>query len=255
MTEHQPRLAGKIAFVTGAASGIGQASAARLAHEGASVYACDINGEALEQATAPLREQGLSVSTQPLDVTDDDACAAAIADCVAQFGGLDILCNVAGGALTKHFADISASEWRRLMDLNANSVFVLCRAALPHLLERGGNIVNIASTAALSGLPYNSAYCASKGAVLQLSKALAVEYAGRGLRVNAICPGAVNTPLARSAQIPAGADEALFGRMFPLTPYFAEAEEIAAAVAYLASDEARFVTGSALVIDGGQTAI
>jgi len=107
----------------------------------------------------------------------------------------------------------------------------------------------------LQGLPYNSAYCASKGAVLLLSKSLAVEFAGRGVRVNAVCPGAVDTPLIKGLQIPEGADLALYGRMSPLTSYFAQAEEIAGSVAYLASDEARFVTGSALVIDGGQTAI
>ncbi|MBA6411875.1 SDR family oxidoreductase [Parahaliea sp. F7430] len=246
---------GKVAFITGAASGIGLATMQRLAADGAKVFACDINSEALEAAASALRDSGSDVLSLSLDVTDDAGCQAAIAACVEHFGQLDILCNIAGMVCTGHFADLSIERWRRVMDVNANSVFVLCQAAMPHLLESGGNIVNIASTAALAGLPYNSAYCASKAAVLQLSKALATEYAHRGVRVNAICPGAVNTPLVKDAQIPEGADAALFQRMFPLTGTFAEAREIAASVAYLASDDARFVTGSALVIDGGQTAI
>lgn len=249
------RFEDKVALVTGAASGIGLATMQRLAQEGARVYACDINTAPLEREAAALRESGAEVLTRELDVTDDAGCEAAVAECLAQFGRLDILCNIAGMVCTGHFTDLSPGQWRRVMDVNANSVFVLSHAAMPHLLESGGNIVNIASTAALAGLPYNSAYCASKAAVLQFSKALATEYAGRGVRVNAVCPGAVNTPLVKNAQAPEGADMALFQRMFPLTPSFSEPGEIAAAVAYLASAEARFVTGSALVIDGGQTAI
>src|SRR5690606_1534610 len=149
----------------------------RLAREGAKVYAFDINAEGLESEAGKLREEGLEIATRVLDVTDEAACRAAVEECVARFGKLDILCNVAGMVMTKNFTDISFAEWRRIMDVNTNSVFVLCQAAIPHLLESQGNIVNIASTAALSGLPYNTGYCASKGAVLQLSKSLAVEFA------------------------------------------------------------------------------
>lgn len=249
------QFSGKTAFVTGAASGIGRATMVRLARAGAQVYACDINDEALEQAARELRDDGAVVITQMLDVTDEPACRAAIEACVEKFGGLDILCNIAGMVMSRNFTEISTEEWLRVMNVNTNSVFVLCQAAMPHLLKSQGNIVNISSTAGLSGLPYNSVYCASKGAVLLLSKALAAEYAGRGVRVNAVCPGAVNTPLIKDMPLPEGVDLALYGRMSPLTPYFAEPEEIAAAVTYLASEEARFVTGTALVIDGGQTAV
>lgn len=246
---------GKVAFVTGAASGIGLATVKRLASEGASIYACDINAEALASTGDALRAQGLAVTSEVLDVTDEAACRAAIENCVRRLGTLDILCNIAGMVMTRHFADLDSATWRRVMDVNTNAVFVLCHAALPHLLESQGNIVNISSTAGIAGLPYNSAYCASKAAVLGLSKALAVEFAGRGVRVNAICPGAVNTPLIKDLPLPEGADLQLYGRMSPLTPYFAEPEEIADALAYLASERARFVTGSALVIDGGQTTV
>ncbi|WP_116364963.1 SDR family NAD(P)-dependent oxidoreductase [Parahaliea mediterranea] len=249
------RFDNKVAFITGAASGIGLASAKRLGGEGARLFACDINAEGLASEMAVLRDSGVEVTTRVLDVSDDADCAAAVAECVAAYGQLDILCNIAGMVCTSHFAELTVERWRRVMDVNINSVFALSLAAIPHLLESGGNIVNIASTAGIAGLPYNSAYCASKAAVLNFSRALATEYAGRGVRVNAVCPGGVNTPLIRNAQAPEGADLALFGRMSPLTPYMAEPEEIAGAVAYLASAEARFVTGSALVIDGGQTAI
>ena len=249
------RFQGKVAFVTGAASGIGLATMARLGREGAQVYAVDINAEQLAREAASLAGEGLAIRNLALDVSDETACRAAIAACVAELGKLDVLCNIAGMALTKNFADVSAADWDRVMTVNTRSVFVLCQAAMPHLLETGGNIVNISSAAGLQGLPYNSAYCASKGAVLLLSKSLAAEFAGRGVRVNAVCPGAVDTPLVKDIQIPEGTDMSLYGRMFPLTPYFAQAEEIAGAVAYLASEEARFITGSALVIDGGQTTI
>ncbi|MDO8861607.1 SDR family oxidoreductase [Haliea sp. E1-2-M8] len=249
------RFDGKVAFITGAASGIGLATVARLGREGAKVYASDINAELLARETARLSGEGLDIHTRVLDVTDETDCRAAVEECLAKFGRLDILCNVAGMVLTKNFLDVSAEEWDWVMTVNTRSVFVLCQAAMPHLLETSGNIVNISSAAGLQGLPYNSAYCASKGAVLLLSKSLAVEFASRGVRVNAVCPGAVDTPLVKNIQIPEGADMALYGRMFPLTGYYAQPEEIAGAVAYLASDEAKFVTGSALVIDGGQTAV
>ncbi len=245
----------KIAFVTGAASGIGLAISKRFAAAGAKVYCSDINTELLESEADKMRSDGLTVVTRKLDVTDADACAKAVADCVQQFGGLDVLCNVAGMVQLKHFADISIEDWRLIMDVNTNSVFFLCKAAMPHLLERQGNIVNIASTAGIAGLPYNAGYCASKGAVVQLTKALAVEYAKRGVRVNVVCPGSVKTPLNKDTRPPENADMSLFQRMYPLTEHVAEAEEIAASVAYLASDDARFVTGSVLVIDGGQTAV
>jgi len=249
------RFQDKTAFVTGAASGIGLATATLFAREGARVYASDINAEALHREAERLRKEDLQVVDRELDVTVEQACRDAISDCVAQFGGLDILVNVAGVALTCHFTDLTYETWRRMMAVNLDSVFVLCHAAIPHLLESKGNIVNISSTAGVVGQLYNTAYCASKGGVVLLSKALATEYAGRGVRVNAVCPGAVNTPIIRGLRVPEEVDLSLYSRLSPLTPYFAEPEEIAAAVAYLASPEARYVTGSALVIDGGQTAI
>jgi meso-butanediol dehydrogenase / (S,S)-butanediol dehydrogenase / diacetyl reductase len=251
------RFENKVALVTGAASGIGLATARRLAQEGARIFACDINFAQLQQEMAKLTAAGSTVHVHNLNVADVGACHAAVAAAVQAFGRLDVLCNIAGIGQFKNFADISQSEWDKIIAVNVTGVFAMSQAAMPHLLESKGNIVNISSSAGLVGVPYNAAYCASKGAVLLLTKSLASEFAGRGVRVNAICPGGVNTPLASGFinQLPEGIDPNLMARVFPLTPFNGEPEEIAAAIAYIASDEARFVTGSGFVIDGGQTSI
>jgi meso-butanediol dehydrogenase/(S,S)-butanediol dehydrogenase/diacetyl reductase len=246
------RFEGKTALVTGAGSGIGRAVCLRLAEEGASVCLADIS-EAGMAETAALLPSNCSHHQFVLDVGDASACREVVDQAAAISGRLDLLCNIAGIALCQNFTDISDADWQRVMDVNLNGVFYMCRAAMPHLLESKGNIVNMSSSAGRTGQAYNSSYCASKAAVLMLSKALAVEYAGKGVRVNAVCPGAVATPLVQGFTPPEEADPALFARLMPLLP-MAEAEEIAAAVAYLASAEARFVTGIDFAIDGGQTA-
>jgi meso-butanediol dehydrogenase/(S,S)-butanediol dehydrogenase/diacetyl reductase len=245
------RFPNKTVMITGAASGIGRATAQRFAAEGAQVAISDMNATGLEESLASL--EGSGHHAMALDVSDPAACRAAVAGVVAQFGRLDVLCNVAGIAFLKHLADVSDADWHRMIGVNLSGTFFLCQAAMPHLLESKGNIVNIASTAALGGQAYNAAYCASKGGVLMLTKALAVEFAARGVRVNAVCPGGVNTPLAAGIRMPEGADPHLVSKLFPLIDS-ADPAEIAGAVAYLASDEARFITGEGLVIDGGQTA-
>jgi meso-butanediol dehydrogenase/(S,S)-butanediol dehydrogenase/diacetyl reductase len=247
------RFSNKVALVTGAASGIGRATAVRLAQEGAQLMLADINESGLNETLASIRDAGGDVISMPLDVMSFEACQNVVAETVKHFGKLDVLCNIAGIALSKHVEDISQEEWARMVGINLNSVFFLSQAAIPHLLKSKGNIVNMASTAALVGQIYNSAYCATKGAVMMLTKSMAVEFAKQGVRVNCICPGAVKTALTENFSIPEDADIDLVMRMTPLLEPFAEAEEIAGAVAYLACDEARFITGEALTIDGGQT--
>lgn len=249
------RFENKVALVTGAASGIGLATVERLAREGAQVLACDINAALLETEAARLAQQGLKVSARVVDVTDVLACNAAVAAIVAQYGQLDVLCNVAGTLLIKHFEELTDEDWQRQMAINVNGVFFMCRAAIPHLLAVQGNIVNVASIAGLVGVPYGAVYSATKGAVLMFTKALAVEFASRKVRVNAVCPGSVMTPLVAGFMPPEDADFNLLGRLAPLTPQHGQPEDIAASIAYLASDDARFVTGAGLVIDGAQTAI
>jgi meso-butanediol dehydrogenase/(S,S)-butanediol dehydrogenase/diacetyl reductase len=240
--------------VTGAASGIGRATALRLAAEGARVCAADRDEARLDEAVAAITAAGGDATGQPLDVSDPVACRAAIEGCAARTGRLDLLANVAGVMYWGHLTDVSEADWARTLGVNLSGVFFLCQAAVPHLLETRGVIVNVASAAAIKGQAYTAPYCVSKAGVVSLTKCLAVEYAKRGLRAVAICPGGVNTPLNADMKLPEGIDRSLFQRLMPLSFPLAEPEEIAAAVAYLASDDARFVNGAVFSIDGGQTA-
>lgn len=245
------RFKNKVALVTGAASGIGRATAIRLAQEGATVMLADIDKEGLEQTQQSIADA--ESATVVLDVSNLKDCQKAVASTISRFGKLDVLCNIAGIFMSRRLTDIQEDEWNRMIGINLNSVFFLSQASMPHLIESKGNIINMASTAALVGQVYNAMYCATKGAVVMLSKSMAVEYARSGVRVNAVCPGAVNTPLAGNFSLPEDPDMDLFGRLMPLLD-IAESQEVAAAIAYLASDEARYVTGTAFTIDGGQTA-
>ena len=256
------RFEDKVALVTGAASGIGRATVERLAREGARVLACDVNAPLLRVEVKKLADAGLPVTAQVLDVSDAGSCAAAVAAAVAAYGRLDVLCNVAGTLLTRHFPEIRQEDWLRVIAINLNGVFFLTQAALPHLIETRGNVVNIASTAGVVGIPYGVAYSASKFGVVGFTKALAAEIAGTGVRVNAVAPGNVATPMTAKFELPANADMTLFMRLTSLmkapdgqTPAAAQPGEIAGAIAYLASPEAAFVTGSVFVIDAGQTTI
>lgn len=249
------RFNNKVAFVTGAASGIGLATVKRLAEEGANVFACDINEQLLQQELQGITTDGNSVVCKTLDVSDTKACQLTIEEAVSTFGQLDILCNVAGIIFFAHYTEMKQQQWDKIIAINLTAVAVLSQAAMPHLLKTTGNIVNVASIASLTGLAYNAAYCASKGGVLMLTKALAVEYAEKSIRINAICPGGVNTPLAQGISLPEDANMELFGRALPLLPMVAEPADIASGIAYLASDEARFITGTEFVVDGGQSAI
>ncbi|QFU77431.1 SDR family oxidoreductase [Halioglobus maricola] len=246
------RFTGKVALITGAASGIGRATAIRLANEGASVFLTDINNDGLADTITELPD-GSASATAELDVTDSSACDTAVAQCVEHFGKLDILCNIAGIAFSENLTEVTDEQWSLMVGINLNGVFFMSRAAIPHLLESKGNIVNMSSSAGRGGQAYNSAYCATKAGVLMFSKALAMEYGKREVRVNAVCPGFVQTPLSANFKMPEGADMDLFSRLLPLVEA-STPDEIAGAVAYLASDEARFINGIELPIDGGQTA-
>lgn len=247
------RFTDRVVLVTGAGSGIGRATAVRLAQEGAALMLADINPGGLAETAALVAETGARVEQHTADVSQAEQCRELVAATVAAFDRLDVLCNIAGIALCKHLADISEDDWGRMVSINLNSVFFTSQAAMPHLIASKGNIVNMSSTAALVGQVYNAAYCATKGAVSMLSKSMAIEFSRQGVRVNAVCPGGVATPLTANFSMPEGANVDLFQRLMPLLE-MAQPEEIAAAVAYLASDEARFVTGTDFRIDGGQTA-
>jgi meso-butanediol dehydrogenase / (S,S)-butanediol dehydrogenase / diacetyl reductase len=229
----------KIVLVSGAAGGIGSAVAERLTDEGASVVRCDVT---------PV-DGGVVC-----DVTESSACANAVHETLARHGRLDVLVNVAGIAAGSRVGDLSPETWRRVIEVNLTGTFLLSQAALPALLASSGNIVNMASAAGIQATPYHAAYCASKGGVISLTKSMALELAKSGVRVNAVCPASVDTAFLRDFVLPEGADIGLLTRSVSPIGRLIEPAEVAAAVAYLASDEARNVNGTTLVIDGGASA-
>lgn len=250
------RLADKVAIVTGAASGIGRASAERFAAEGASVLVADLRTEGCTEVAAALRARGFRAEACVVDVRDDASVQAMVARAVRAFGGVDVLFNNAGVGNYVPFDELEPDEWDRILGVNLKGVYLGCRHAVPELRRRGGGV--ILNTASLSGLraqAQNEAYCASKAGVIQLTRSLARELAEDHIRVNCICPGAVDTPLLRRfTGTGERADEqvAEVGRRAPLGRV-ARPEEIAAAALFLVSDEASFITGVALPVDGGAT--
>jgi NAD(P)-dependent dehydrogenase (short-subunit alcohol dehydrogenase family) len=241
---------GKYSLVTGAASGIGRATAIRIAAGGGAVTIADRNAAGLEETAAMMATDPV---IQLYDAADFESCRALVD--VAAANGLDILCNVAGMLKWGPSADFSVDDFETIMKVNATSIFVLCQAALPHLEKRKGNIVNTASTAALQGIAYTIAYSASKHAVAAITKGLAVEYGSKGVRVNAICPGHVNTPMTETPVPDGDVDWGLVMRNAPkLENGACDPEDIAEMFAFLASDRARKITGALFTVDGGQLA-
>lgn len=237
------RFSGATALVTGAGSGIGAAVARRLSTEGAQVILADVSLDAVE---ALARELGAGARALRLDVRDEEQVAPAMTD-------LDVLINVAGIGSTTAAPDTSLEVWENVFAVNARGTFLCCKHAIPGMAARGGgSIVNVASIAALVGLRNRAAYCASKGAVVALTRALAIDHVADGIRVNAVCPGTVDSPWVRRLVEESGESLDALRERQPMgrlgTP-----EEIAEAVAYLAS--APFATGTVFVIDGGLTAV
>lgn len=242
----------RIALVTGAASGIGRATALRLGAEGAAVWCADINGEGAAATAKVIADHGGAAQASALDVTDVEACRQLVADVVEAFGGVDVLANIAGIGGSAHTAEETPERLMAMLAVNAAGPFYLSQAALPTLLARKGNIVNLASTAGIIGQAYCAAYCASKHALVGMTRAMAIEYGREGLRVNAVCPGGVNTGILAGFVPPEGSSMSLVSRSF-LTIEMQEPESVAAMVAYVGSDEAYYVNGAVLPIDAGTT--
>jgi NAD(P)-dependent dehydrogenase (short-subunit alcohol dehydrogenase family) len=233
------RFEGRVALVTGAGSGIGAATAELFRAEGAHVVGVDITGDGGEVVHG--------------DVADPASVQAFVNETISRHGGIDIVANVAGMIRFGHVEELSLESWQRQIDVNLTGPFLVIQAALPSLVERKGNIVNVASIAGVKGQAYSAAYSASKGGLVLLTKSLALELASRRVRVNCVCPSGVETPMIGQVahSIPADIEPKLFERLTSVLDGFVTPHEIAEAIAYLASDAARMVTGTSLLVDGG----
>lgn len=243
------QLSGKVALVTGASAGLGAATAKLFAQRGATVFGIARDASRMAEVFADI-PNGRFAS---VDVTSSEACAQAVADCVNQFGRLDVLANIAGYHKMRHTVSVTDDDWTADLSVNLNGPFFLCRAALPHLLETGGNIVNVASIAGVEGEVYSAGYCAAKHGLIGLTRALAVEFTKEKLRVNAICPGGMPTAQSTEFEAPENADWDLILRI--ASPRgFMETEDVAKTIAFLASDDAAAVHGAIYRVDNGKGA-
>ena len=247
------RFADKVVLITGAASGIGRATAERLAGEGAALALSDVNAEGLEETADTCRAAGAKVFSAVSNVADEASVADLVASAVEEHGRLDVAVNVAG---ILHFEDLRKTrleDWDRIIAVNLTGTFLVCREVMDHLLATGGNIVNTASTASLAGHPWAVSYSASKGGVYALTQCLAVEFGKQGVRCNSVAPGSILTPIQNEFRLPEGADIKLINRITALDTHRGP-ETVASTIAFLASDDAAHVNGTCVKVDGGTLA-
>ena len=251
------RVIDRVAFVTGAGSGIGQASAIRLAEEGAQVICVDIDNAAAQSTANEIVAAGFVAEGYCLDISDSEKCAAAISYTVAKYGAIDILVNNAGVNLPGVFHEVTNETIDRTLNVNIKGAMYLTRAAIPHMLKNSrGSIVNMSSVNGLVSEPYLSVYSASKGAIVMFTRGIALDYAKTGIRCNAICPGWVDTPINHAHAKMLGGLDHVYKTIDSFQPIGrpGTSREIANLVLFLASDESSFMTGSIVSADGGMTA-
>ncbi|WP_166905303.1 SDR family NAD(P)-dependent oxidoreductase [Mycobacterium sp. DL440] len=242
-------LDGKVALVTGASSGLGAAVAQLFATRGAKVFGVARDAERM----ATVFEDVPGGAYASVDISSSEACRDAVAQCVEKFGRLDALINVAGFHQMRHTVSVTDEDWDKDLAVNLNGPFFLCRAALPHLLEAGGNIVNVASIAGIEGEVYSAGYCAAKHGLVGLTRALAIEFTSERLRVNAVCPGGMLTPQTTEFAAPEDADWNLIMRIAAPRGMM-DVADVAKTIAFLASDDASAVHGAVYIVDAGKTA-
>jgi len=247
------RFVDRVALVTGGGSGLGRACCLRLAREGARVAVLDVDRESAETTALQIRNADGEAASHYCDVASPASVRETVAWAAAELGTPSVLCNVAGIQQYARVETLSHESWTRILQVNLTGTFLMCQAALPYLLETRGAIVNVSSLAGLMGLPYDAAYCASKGGVVMLTKALAKEFVDRGVRVNAVAPGATETPML-AIPFPEDASPEVM-QLIPHSPLGpCRPEEVAEVIAFLASEVAHHLTGAVIPVDGASTA-
>ena len=251
------RLQDKVAIITGAGAGVGAATAVRFCAEGARVLLCDWDASAVTAVADELRATGADIRAMTVNVADEAQVRQMVAAAGEHWGRVDILVNNAGVGSGTDILSTTAEEWSRVLDVNLKGPFLCCKYSIPRMLEQGGgSIVNVASISSTCGIPGQAVYGPSKGGVLQLTRQLAIEYARRGIRVNAVAPGTIDTPMLHKTLATLDSPDTLMQFLLNNHPMgrIAQPIEIANAIVFLASDEASFITGASLAVDGGYTA-